>query len=60
MGQDHRHMALGGNHMKYEQALSDAEIEARREAALKQMFATPHKPHSVKKRQRPSGVAKQG
>lgn len=46
--------------MKYEQALSDAEIEARREAALKQMFATPHKPHSVKKRQRPSGVAKQG
>ena len=29
---------------------SEAESEARREAALKQMFATPHKPHKASKK----------
>lgn len=29
---------------------SEAEAEARREAALKQMFATPHKPHKASKK----------
>ncbi len=28
---------------------SEAETEARREAALKQLLATPHKPHKVSK-----------
>jgi hypothetical protein len=31
---------------------SDKETEARREAALKTMFATPHKPHSASKKPR--------
>lgn len=29
---------------------SEAEIEARREAALKRMLATPHKPHKASKK----------
>ena len=29
---------------------SNEETESRREAALKQMFATPHKPHSASKK----------
>jgi hypothetical protein len=33
------------NTNEQEEAYSEAETEARREAALKTMFATPHKPH---------------
>ncbi len=33
-----------------ESTYSEAETEARREAALKTMFATPHKPHSASKK----------
>lgn len=32
--------------------LSEAETEARREAALQHMFATPHKPHKASKGKR--------
>jgi len=32
------------------EAYSEAETAARREAALKTMFATPHKPHSASKK----------
>ena len=32
---------------------SEAETEQRREAALKRMLATPHKPHTASKQKRP-------
>jgi hypothetical protein len=35
---------------KDSETYSEAETEARREAALKTMFATPHKPHSASKK----------
>jgi len=42
----------------HEETYTEAETEARREAALKRMFATPHKPHKphkpVKARERDS------
>ena len=39
--------------------LSETETEARREAALKQMFATPHKPHKASgKRHKESSQSK--
>ena len=33
-----------------QEAYSEAKTEARREAALKTMFATPHKPHVASKK----------
>jgi hypothetical protein len=33
---------------------SDKETERRREAAIKKMLATPHKPHAVKAKKKPS------
>lgn len=40
----------------HKETYSEAETEARREAALKRMLATPHKPHhSEKKRGERSG-----
>lgn len=44
-----------------EDAYSEAETEARREAALKRMLTTPHKPHkaSVKDRVAPNANRKQ-
>lgn len=42
-----------------EDTYSEAETEARREAALKRMFATPHKPHNVSgKRRKESSQSK--
>ena len=35
-----------------EETYSEADTEARREAALKRMLATPHKPHEASKRPR--------
>ena len=35
---------------KETESYSEAETEARREAALKTMFATPHKPHVASKK----------
>lgn len=37
---------------KQEGTYSEAETEARREAALQRMFATPHKPHEASKGRR--------
>ena len=34
------------------EAYTEAETEARREAALKRMLATPHKPHKAKEKSR--------
>jgi len=36
--------------MSKKETYSEKEAEARREAALKTMFATPHKPHSASKK----------
>jgi hypothetical protein len=37
---------------KGDQRLSDKEIDARREAALKKLLATPHKPHKPEQKTR--------
>jgi hypothetical protein len=38
------------NKLAHEETYSERETEARREAALKTMFATPHKPHKASKK----------
>ena len=42
---------MAGTNQKAD-AYSEAETEARREAALQRMFATPHKPHEASKGRR--------
>jgi len=38
--------------MKQDEEYTEAEAEARREAALKRLLATPHKPHTASKGKR--------
>ena len=42
-------LAMQKSVQKADQEYSEAETEARREAALRAMFATPHKPHKASK-----------
>lgn len=49
-------VGYGGMVKSDPETYGEAETEARREAALKVMLATPHKPHKVKReRKQPSG-----
>jgi len=43
-----------------EETYSEAETEARREAALKRMLNTPHKPHKDSKAQKPARPKRDG
>jgi hypothetical protein len=62
MGYDRRLIDVrhGGSMSRSQQHFSEKETEARREAALKRMLQTPHKPHKPisKKKASPKSLAR--